>query len=38
VIGGLLFATISTLLFVPIVFCGVHEWVENRKARAEAAA
>jgi multidrug efflux pump subunit AcrB len=34
VIGGLLFATISTLLFVPIVFCGIHEWIENRKARA----
>jgi multidrug efflux pump subunit AcrB len=34
VIGGLLFATISTLLFVPIVFCGVHEWIEARKADA----
>ncbi|MGC1185823.1 MAG: efflux RND transporter permease subunit [Candidatus Acidiferrales bacterium] len=31
VIGGLLFATISTLLFVPIVFCGVHEWLDRRK-------
>jgi len=34
VIGGLLFATISTLLFVPIVFCGVHEWLEGRRADA----
>jgi multidrug efflux pump subunit AcrB len=34
VIGGLLFATISTLLFVPIVFSGVHEWIESRKADA----
>jgi multidrug efflux pump subunit AcrB len=36
VIGGLMFATVSTLLFVPIVFCGVHEWVEKRKAAAAA--
>jgi multidrug efflux pump subunit AcrB len=36
VIGGLLFATVSTLLFVPIVFCGVHEWIEKRKAEAAA--
>jgi multidrug efflux pump subunit AcrB len=34
VIGGLLFATISTLLFVPIVFSSVHEWLEGRKADA----
>jgi multidrug efflux pump subunit AcrB len=34
VIGGLLFATISTLLFVPIVFSSVHEWLEGRKANA----
>ena len=25
VIGGLLFATISTLFFVPVVFAGVHQ-------------
>ena len=25
VIGGLLFATVSTLLFVPVVFAGIHE-------------
>ena len=33
VIGGLLFATVSTLLFVPVVFAGVH-----RAARAPRAA
>ena len=33
VIGGLLFATISTLLFVPIVFAGVHRYLEQRAAR-----
>jgi CzcA family heavy metal efflux pump len=35
VIGGLLFATISTLLFVPIVFAGIHRYLEKRgQARA----
>jgi multidrug efflux pump subunit AcrB len=35
VIGGLLFATISTLFFVPIVFGGIHRHLEHRKeARA----
>jgi multidrug efflux pump subunit AcrB len=24
VIGGLLFATVSTLFFVPVVFAGIH--------------
>jgi multidrug efflux pump subunit AcrB len=33
VIGGLLFATVSTLLFVPIVFAGVHRYLEHRAAR-----
>jgi Cu/Ag efflux pump CusA len=33
VIGGLLFATISTLFFVPIVFAGVHRYLEQRKER-----
>jgi multidrug efflux pump subunit AcrB len=33
VIGGLLFATVSTLLFVPVVFAAVHE----RRARRRAA-
>ncbi len=29
-IGGLLFATASTLLFVPLVFAAVHGWLEKR--------
>ena len=33
VIGGLLFATVSTLLFVPLVFKAVHERLERRAAR-----
>jgi multidrug efflux pump subunit AcrB len=32
VIGGLLFATVSTLLFVPVVFAGVHRRLEARRA------
>jgi CzcA family heavy metal efflux pump len=31
VIGGLLFATVSTLLFVPIVFAGIHRRLELRE-------
>jgi CzcA family heavy metal efflux pump len=31
VIGGLLFATISTLFFVPIVFAAIHRYLEHRK-------
>ena len=31
VIGGLLFATVSTLLFVPVVFAGVHRRLAHRK-------
>ena len=31
VIGGLLFATVSTLLFVPIVFAGVQRYLAHRK-------
>ena len=38
VIGGLLFATVSTLLFVPVVFAGVHRRLEMRRHRHEAAA
>jgi CzcA family heavy metal efflux pump len=38
VIGGLLFATISTLFFVPVVFAGIHRWLEQRKARANSSA
>jgi multidrug efflux pump subunit AcrB len=32
VIGGLLFATVSTLLFVPVVFASVHERLARRQA------
>jgi multidrug efflux pump subunit AcrB len=31
VIGGLMFATVSTLLFVPVIFAGVHRRLEERK-------
>jgi CzcA family heavy metal efflux pump len=31
VIGGLMFATVSTLLFVPAIFAGVHRRLEQRK-------
>ena len=31
VIGGLLFATVSTLFFVPVVFAGIHRYLEHRK-------
>ena len=34
VIGGLLFATVSTLLFVPVVFAGVHERLARRHCRS----
>jgi multidrug efflux pump subunit AcrB len=33
VIGGLLFATISTLLFVPVLYAGVHERLARRAER-----
>ena len=33
VIGGLLFATISTLFFVPVIFAGTHGRLEQRKHR-----
>jgi multidrug efflux pump subunit AcrB len=37
VIGGLLFATVSTLFFVPVLFAGVHQRLAQRKAaRAQA--
>jgi CzcA family heavy metal efflux pump len=35
VIGGLLFATVSTLFFVPAVFAGVHSRLAHRKAERE---
>jgi multidrug efflux pump subunit AcrB len=33
VIGGLVFATVSTLLFVPAVYAGVHLWLLKRKSQ-----
>jgi multidrug efflux pump subunit AcrB len=33
VIGGLIFATVSTLLFVPVIFAGTHRRLELRRAR-----
>ena len=38
VIGGLLFATVSTLLFVPVVFAAVHDRLARRHAAREARA
>ncbi len=38
VIGGLLLATVSTLLFVPVVFAGVHRRLESRRPRRDPAA
>jgi multidrug efflux pump subunit AcrB len=32
VIGGLIFATFSTLLFVPLVFAGAHSFRHRTKA------
>jgi multidrug efflux pump subunit AcrB len=36
VIGGLMFATVSTLLFVPTFFSVVHGWLEARRKVGEA--
>ncbi len=33
VIGGLLFATVSTLFFVPVVFAGVHQRLAGAQRR-----
>jgi multidrug efflux pump subunit AcrB len=33
VIGGLLFATVSTLFFVPVIFAGTHRRLAQRKRR-----
>jgi multidrug efflux pump subunit AcrB len=33
VIGGLLFATVSTLFFVPVIFAGTHGRLEQRRQR-----
>ena len=36
VIGGLLFATVSTLYFVPVVYAAIHQGLLHRQARKEA--
>jgi multidrug efflux pump subunit AcrB len=36
VIGGLLLATVSTLLFVPVLFASLHGWLDQRRASKEA--
>lgn len=36
VIGGLLFATISTLFFVPVVFAAIHRYLERRREAGQA--
>jgi multidrug efflux pump subunit AcrB len=38
VIGGLLFATVATLFFVPVVFALIHGWRGRRRTAAIAAA
>ncbi|MGE5524081.1 MAG: efflux RND transporter permease subunit [Rhodospirillaceae bacterium] len=35
VIGGLIFATVSTLLFVPVVYAGIHRRLDQRRAARE---
>jgi len=35
VIGGLLFATVATLFFVPVVFTIVHSWNQERSSATE---
>lgn len=32
VIGGLMFGTVATLVFVPVVFATVHAWLQRREA------
>jgi Cu/Ag efflux pump CusA len=36
VIGGLLFATVSTLFFVPVLYAGIHQRMHQRTARRDA--
>ena len=38
VIGGLLFATVSTLFFVPVIFAGVHRRLERRREHRSSSA
>ena len=33
VIGGLIVATLSTLIFVPVIFSLIHGHLENKRAR-----
>ena len=35
VIGGLLFATVSTLYFVPVIYAHIHQWLTHRASRQE---
>jgi multidrug efflux pump subunit AcrB len=35
VIGGLLFATLSTLFFVPVVFASAHRFLARRQTPSE---
>jgi multidrug efflux pump subunit AcrB len=35
VIGGLLFATVSTLFFVPLVFAGIHSRLARRRSHSD---
>ncbi|MCL6464722.1 MAG: efflux RND transporter permease subunit, partial [Acidobacterium ailaaui] len=35
VIGGLLFATVSTLFFVPTFFSAIHGWLEGRRRKKQ---
>jgi multidrug efflux pump subunit AcrB len=37
VIGGLLFATVSTLFFVPVIFASIHSRLARREAARHAA-
>ncbi len=36
VIGGLLLATVSTVLFVPVLFASLHGWLDKRQTSKEA--
>jgi Cu/Ag efflux pump CusA len=35
VIGGLLFATVSTLYFVPVIYAAIHQHLIHRQSRQE---
>jgi multidrug efflux pump subunit AcrB len=38
VIGGLIFATVSTLFFVPVVYAAIHEALARKEARHQQSA